>query len=865
MRIKICGFKCHLDIELTFLNNQMTLIKGHSGVGKSTILQAIYFALYGNMRSIYNNAGITKNLSVTLELPNIHIFRKKNPELLVVTLSEDKTDESSGSECFQEAVYEPESSGSDCFQEAVYEDAIAQSVIDNKFGSKEVWRACSYIEQQSRCSLLSGSGSERMELLNALSFTGETPKEYISKISEVLKEKNLEFTAIQASFITELELYKSDISEGFCPSGTKNNTSVKEVVKNLSLEDMVKLDNKIVSLTEQEKNCYQEVCEFERYLGSYNYLKSQTQILEERIALYKPDENVEMIEKVKEDNNVIISFSDYSSIKNRLEKLLNQILISQEEKQKLEKQLSNINLNSLQEKIINIPNIQDLINTPIDSGEIWRVANLEKERENALKECKELNLNISQIPETLKELSEKLNKYTHLEKHLNDYKRLISLEQEIRKIENGGNLEELETLSKEKSLLIADLRKGLELLSCPSCNIPLRYRNNQLTVGERNPVSKEEISEAEHDLRKIENLLKETRKYLSLKENLNSLSHILEIRKELEDYLVENSSIRELSNLINRISNIKVEEAPKFSSETLKDIAAFQNAYHLSNDLEQKIEQIVTEDDCNVRKELKELEEKYRLEQERVSKNQKLLREYHSKMDELKKKEMEKMKHQNDVKELERLKEEILKIKLDWNVKDNYEKLKKELEFEKLNLEQAKFGNKMVERGKVLSEKREDVVKLQKDVEALTRLKLKAVEVECKQLEDTVNNINTILETTLPIFFNEPISMRLLLYKQVKKNIKPCLNLEICYKGCKYDNVSNLSGGEGDRISLGLLLALNAVSNSPILLLDECVSSLDEDLKESCITAIKSIPNKTVIVVDHDSSLEGFYDDVVKM
>ena len=87
MRIKILGFKCHLETEYIFVNNEMTLIKGQSGCGKSSLLQAIFWCLYGNMRSIYNNVRITKNLSVTLEINGITIHRKKNPELLTVTMN----------------------------------------------------------------------------------------------------------------------------------------------------------------------------------------------------------------------------------------------------------------------------------------------------------------------------------------------------------------------------------------------------------------------------------------------------------------------------------------------------------------------------------------------------------------------------------------------------------------------------------------------------------------------------------------------------------------------------------------------------------------------------------------------------------
>ncbi len=107
----------------------------------------------------------------------------------------------------------------------------------------------------------------------------------------------------------------------------------------------------------------------------------------------------------------------------------------------------------------------------------------------------------------------------------------------------------------------------------------------------------------------------------------------------------------------------------------------------------------------------------------------------------------------------------------------------------------------------------------------------------------------------------------MLLYKKIKtgNKIKPGLNLEICYKGKKYDKIDRLSGGEGDRISLALLLALNYASNSPLILLDECVSSLDPNLKTACINGIKSIPNKTVICIDHDDSLEGYYNSIIEI
>jgi len=109
------------------------------------------------------------------------------------------------------------------------------------------------------------------------------------------------------------------------------------------------------------------------------------------------------------------------------------------------------------------------------------------------------------------------------------------------------------------------------------------------------------------------------------------------------------------------------------------------------------------------------------------------------------------------------------------------------------------------------------------------------------------------------------------LYKQLKtkKRTKPSVNLKIHYRGAEYDNVNQMSGGEGDRVSLGLVLALNRVSTSPILLLDECMASLNDALRESCLQSLRdSVPQgdggKTILCINHED-VEGNYDDVIRL
>ena len=85
------------------------------------------------------------------------------------------------------------------------------------------------------------------------------------------------------------------------------------------------------------------------------------------------------------------------------------------------------------------------------------------------------------------------------------------------------------------------------------------------------------------------------------------------------------------------------------------------------------------------------------------------------------------------------------------------------------------------------------------------------------------------------MLFDDPISINIALFKTVKTTsiVKPCININISYRGGEYNSLAEMSGGEADRVSLAITLALCRLSSSPILLLDESLSSLNQDLKES--------------------------------
>ncbi len=80
------------------------------------------------------------------------------------------------------------------------------------------------------------------------------------------------------------------------------------------------------------------------------------------------------------------------------------------------------------------------------------------------------------------------------------------------------------------------------------------------------------------------------------------------------------------------------------------------------------------------------------------------------------------------------------------------------------------------------------------------------------------------------------------------------------------NKINQLSGGEADRVSLALTLAMCRLSKSPILMLDESLSTLDTTTKEMAIKAMTHFTQnlgKTIIVIDH-AAIQGNFDNTVE-
>src|SRR5581483_11873843 len=140
MELTLMNFRCWKNRTFYFTEN-VNLLSGASGAGKSTICEAIFFCLYGGMNNIYNITEKKDTTKVIMQFNEYSITRSKPPENISVTIYSDKDNK-------------------------ILNGTDAQSWINTKFGSKDLWIASSYLSQSCKHYLMTESNSKKMDLLS---------------------------------------------------------------------------------------------------------------------------------------------------------------------------------------------------------------------------------------------------------------------------------------------------------------------------------------------------------------------------------------------------------------------------------------------------------------------------------------------------------------------------------------------------------------------------------------------------------------------------------------------------------------------------------------------------------------------------
>ncbi len=860
LKLKIKDFKCWSNFEIDIPLSGVTGIIGKSGGGKTSLLQAIYWCFHGTVRSVAPNHMDKAKTCVLLSFNGITIERSKNPNRLLFI-----------------------------FNNVTHEDKVAQSLIDEMFGSSELWNSCSYVSQGNRNNFLSMLNTNKMDFLNKIAFHEKDPSFFINKISDKIADVDTKVKIDMGKYMANLESF---------------NTS-KEILGDMELtllldDELLKFNEKKDFLVDSISRFKSKIIERNVMLQMREKLTSQLQVAKSKIIDFPQLDPILIAENV--DVNNIEKWSDlyqqtlnyetlvnqYNKLKNGLPEEIPDKIYSQQDYQDVLHTEMKYNENVALSKRFDIEYNQESIDK-----EIIVLKNL-YDSQDALKlqhECAELQENIDKCVVKIYEelVKPEINPITIEPLDLSIYDTTALTLQLNQIILKQGEI----------SSHINHLEKSKDVISCPKCNISLRHQMNKLILADSGPVNLQDIQQAKNELSKLKS--DESKINIEIKQ-LNDLQknariqydtevkneqlrvdklnkNIIAIDLELQRRQMENEAILQKQNeyqiildqklaqlstlaaplnqqllskeqlpkiltMIDKLQSLKIIELPEISSHKIKSFLLYQETMVKINELIELITKCpkITKNAQQIKDIITRAKQYVQINKEKVQEkqiNDNLIESIQSQINDI-------IVPDDVTNELEQLEKEYIQITTILNNNNKIKEVKQA--HDQLNLQ------------------RELLVNETKYLSNLNVLKQYAIDVECQILNDVLNTINTNIQTACDLLFEKDISIVLNLFKTIKstKSVKPYVNFMVSYQGGLFENIDQLSGGEGDRISLAFTLALNKLSSSPLLMLDETFSSLDLNMKETALKAIKDVTNNGVLVVIHDC-VEGQFDHIINI
>lgn len=827
MKIQLKNFRCHRKASFEIPDEGLILLLGDSGAGKSTIFNAILYAFYGKVKKPYTHG--TTTCSVTLEYKDLLITRTNRPNRLIVVYDENE-----------------------------YEDTPAQGVIETYLGmTYEEFSCSSYVVQSLRNSVISLTPSEQVKFVEILAFDDNLHNKY----KEDIKQKIKEYEADMSSLTGQISLLEKQISD---KKVTLPNEDVFEDMKNV---DMVQMKKKVKSnqahlaqLTQKMKDLEKKRKKAETLEKEKEELRTLKEKLETELSLYKSSKA-----KLKDE----VPEKTLSNMEDKLEDLSTELFNTSnyekyKEKLKLAENIYNEYKKELNEQY-------EEIEKQFPSDEEWELfwdnyETLDRRRKQYEEENQkviEITSQKEKAQKTFEEILSKVKKNYSFKK-----KTSKSLLLFLKKKKN----ESLTSFEEMKKMLMK-LEVSHQTFTCPSCDTSLFLREDALHILDDSVKISEKDVEQNTTIREKE--------IDSLKKDIDKLNRWIMLLEEI------------IPSLSLKIPKITVEYDPEEIDKIHSQAALYRNLDEKSTKLIEEMEQ--KKPPTKIQKYYDEAEMFF----EQLPKKFKPKKSYSElseevnnltkKIDNAKKTNSEHISLGREIsvreKKLNTIDSDLGKSFLPQKNVLSLEKIKKEYEksqksfmkyTQQMNknleiVEALKKYDDFLQQKKILekleldqNEKEEELEDVKQLYQGMIGLKEATLEAEIKALECTVESINEHASFYLDKFFEEKIVVRLNCSKMTTKKVrKTQLNTYIEYKGHKYSHVDELSGGEVQRCELAFLLAVHDMVCSKILLLDECLNSLDASVNMKVLSFLKDL-DKHIIVISHEA-IPGIFDNITKI
>lgn len=914
LSVELTNFRCHSHFVITVDPNKIYHLVGDSGNGKTTILEAIYWCLYGSKGAKVAPLKATPKTSTIVKLTlitkhhNVVLTRKTNAHVFHVTY---KTSNGTYNDL---------------------EGETAQVYVEELFGSSGLWMSTSYLRQKSFNPFLQGSASDKRKILNRLAFRHDTT-EHIDKIMDnadrMVNMATAKREALYTQFQSNMERYTLSFSE--------NNVNVDDVSADVHLtspaieEKLSMAQSNLFKLQVILKRSAEDVGECKRLeyaLGTHTSNPITLEVIErQRNELTAILDQLDIHDKRK-------IVEDHMAKKNHKLKYLidtNRKALDDVHATTRSMEIVQNNLAALtppqQPTYLSLPQHPnpDTMIPPIPVSTI-PPAYTQRDLQHALavEQHAQFSANIAlsfNIPNTTEAVQQELIRLTTQLQSIREYAKQESVHQSNRaqKARLTQQLSELYThqvsyadalpaLQVTLSTLqlqehtqrqrLAELQKAVKVrpLECPHCKgcVIITQQQTLAPIDAFNPAEyQREICDIQNSdisstIVALQRRIADETKFQNLQNTLHSdIHHITSDIQPIDSNII---SLPEAppgneNEVCRFIAHIKGWEPAAILSVSSADIvksmevhALLEKRNHQVAELrqQQKLQTQQTQIENDQRK-LAYERALVKHDQERATLQSSLFAKEHIIQQTLAAVEVRKDEANRVQLEFEALEAELGKLHVSpvnktremvW--KEVYALADMELNIirleelrssqrvimyekrvqkeQQLQAEVAKLNQRLVylEKCRNIATQRDHLVSLRSDFESAQTRESKAIElrdgmvrIQHSRFALSTARINMLLSTIVGEMYTKPISVHLKMFKTAKttKRTKPSVNLCVSMDNEEID-VNVISGGESDRLSIALTLALSKVRESPILLLDECFASLPANDRERTITSI---------------------------
>lgn len=815
-----------------FDDDKRFYLRDNTVVHNSTIFKAIRFAITGAGTKLptYGSRICSVIFSPSKKLK---IIRNKCPNKLVVT-----------------------------YKNKNYEELEAQHYINNFFGNN-IFDMVSYIPQNIKNSFILMTPLDKLNFLEKISFSDIDLKEVKTRIREKISEKSKELIALNTKLEVKREIFDELIKpEKINLLSDKSVQELEEENKLLSEKILIK-ENNIEKLKRQHINMIEKKHKYESILNNIVFLENQ-------------------LSKISSDNKDVSIFT-VKELKSKITKKREVIedLENYREKQKLENELTTLELkleeyqkHKSDQYLIKKKELEQILEVNItDSDEYDRksdIFNILTEKIEMEKLIDSLIIfDSSELEHTKLELQSKLEKNQKISMKLELKKKELrcpncdfTLYLEKGKLKKLEENEELDINEINNRILKIDQENKNIQKSIKEIIIKIDFNNKNLKL--RNSYNKklntinsnlEKNNFIDSKLYDSETINYELSKDKHKKKNCSLCLYLDELEKYLENSDEKDEVFSRTEKELNKLKNEETNNKDNYSSSLEKSINLIKKKMNKINLIQNNANDFDKVDEESLYEEIHSYEKQITIIENIENLNNKINNERKRLIEFVDEEDINKIK--SEINECENtIKEQKQKLRL------NQEYINNIIEYKKIIAQR----NKYIRSKKEITKLEEQIKNTNNESNMYSIIAKEIALTESKVINNVIENLNICAKIYLDKFFeDDPISVNIYPYKKVKKELRSSINVDIFYKGIEYSDITSLSGGEISRIVLAFTLAFADIFNSPIVLLDECISSLDYDTTSNIIDCVKEFcSNKSMFFISHQV-IEGSFGQIINL